>query len=140
MDASMVLRSIEDNLPKSSLALVHERLENATPEQLRAVASLKFDKDPKKAFILGVVFGIFGVDRFYSRLSIGLGFAKLAPCALILLLYTTILGFQILLFTLYCIYIFVIFDAYTVSSALRAKNLDLVLSNLPSHTASQTQE
>ncbi|WP_285818393.1 NINE protein [Helicobacter bilis] len=63
-------------LPEDTLVGIQERLKKLPDEKASMLTTIQF-KNPITGLVLGLVGGLFGVDRFYKG-DIGLGIAKIA--------------------------------------------------------------
>lgn len=124
MDTSVILMTLQDKIPSTSLPLVKEKLEKASEDQISSLAVL-----PLKSHIIGLVFGwslgICGADRFYKG-DIALGIAKLA--LFLVGCITVSIGIGELLIFAALIWSFV--DLFLVWKGIKQDNLDKILSVL----------
>lgn len=124
MDTSVILMTLQDKIPSTSLPLVKEKLEKASEDQISSLAVL-----PLKSHIIGLVFGwslgICGADRFYKG-DIALGIAKLA--LFLVGCITIAIGIGGLLIFAALIWSFV--DLFLVWKGIKQDNLDKILSVL----------
>lgn len=74
----IIISTWADKLPNNAVLILQEKLEKLPEEKLSTLQFIQL-KDPIVGLILGVCFGIFGVDRFYKG-DIGLGIVKLLLC------------------------------------------------------------
>lgn len=124
MDTSVILMTLQDKIPSTSLPLVKEKLEKASEDQISSLAVL-----PLKSHIIGLVLGwslgICGADRFYKG-DIALGIAKLAlflvGCITVAIAIGGLLIFAALIWS------FV--DLFLVWKGIKQDNLDKILSVL----------
>ncbi|RDU66652.1 NINE protein [Helicobacter equorum] len=124
MDTSVILMTLQDKIPSTSLPLVKEKLEKASEDQISSLAVL-----PLKSHIIGLVLGwslgICGADRFYKG-DIALGIAKLA--LFLVGCITIAIGIGGLLIFAALIWSFV--DLFLVWKGIKQDNLDKILSVL----------
>lgn len=124
MDTSVILMTLQDKIPSTSLPLVKEKLEKASEDQISSLAVL-----PLKSHIIGLVLGwslgICGADRFYKG-DIALGIAKLA--LFLVGCITVSIGIGGLLIFAALIWSFV--DLFLVWKGIKQDNLDKILSVL----------
>ena len=124
MDTSVILMTLQDKIPSTSLPLVKEKLEKASEDQISSLAVL-----PLKSHIIGLVLGwslgICGADRFYKG-DIVLGIAKLA--LFLVGCITIAIGIGGLLIFAALIWSFV--DLFLVWKGIKQDNLDKILSVL----------
>lgn len=121
MDASAMLMTLSDKIPKHSLPIVKEKLENATENQLMGISMANF-KSPTVGLVLGLLFGGLGVDRFYKG-DTGLGIAKIA----LLIIGCIATFFLVGVFVLIGWYIWVFVDYFLVWKGIKKQNLELIL-------------
>ncbi|KGI57373.1 NINE protein [Campylobacter sp. MIT 97-5078] len=124
MDANAVLLSIKDKIPDSSLAIVQDKLKAASEDKLNTLVVLPL-KNVIIGLVLGILFGGFGVDRFYKG-DIGLGIAKLA---LLILGYATVIFYVGIVF-LIIVWVWVIVDLFLVWKGIKQDNLNKTLAVL----------
>ncbi|PAF50164.1 hypothetical protein BKH43_05320 [Helicobacter sp. 13S00401-1] len=73
--AMTLLATWNDRIPADSYVLLTERLKKMQDDKMSALLSLNL-KSPIVGLVLGLFFGLFGVDRFYKG-DIVLGVVKL---------------------------------------------------------------
>lgn len=78
MNTAILLSTWQDKIPSESAFLLSKQLENLDEKDVITLSLLSL-KEPFIGLILGIFFGVFGVDRFYKG-DIGLGVAKLLLC------------------------------------------------------------
>lgn len=71
----MLIAQWEGKLPNAESLMLVKQLEGVDEETLAMLMAVQF-KDPIIGLVLGFLFGMFGVDRFYKG-DIGLGVVKL---------------------------------------------------------------
>lgn len=124
MDTSVILMTLQDKIPSTSLPLVKEKLEKASEDQISSLAVL-----PLKSHIIGLVLGwslgICGADRFYKG-DMALGIAKLA--LFLVGCITVAIGIGGLLIFAALIWSFV--DLFLVWKGIKQDNLNKILSVL----------
>ncbi|NDJ26916.1 TM2 domain-containing protein [Campylobacter sp. MIT 12-8780] len=124
MDANAVLLSIKDKIPDSSLAIVQDKLKVASEDKLNTLMVLPL-KNVIIGLVLGLLFGGFGIDRFYKG-DIGLGIAKLVlwilGCATVI--------FYIGAVFLIILWVWVIVDFFLVWKGIKQDNLNKILAVL----------
>lgn len=76
--AILLMNSWQDKIPSDQAYLLQRQLEDVDKKQLYALSSISL-KSPLVGLILGVIFGVLGVDRFYKG-DIGIGIVKLCLC------------------------------------------------------------
>lgn len=124
MDANTSLLILQDKVPSESLPLLQDKLKNASNEQLDKVAITPL-KNPLVGLILGVILGMFGIDRFYQG-NMTLGIAKLVITILGIATFVIIVG-AIILFLMGFWYLA---DLYLVWKSIKNDNLDKILMQL----------
>lgn len=124
MDSNAILMIISDKIPSESLPLVQDKLENASEDKINSLAVLPL-KSHIIGLILGLLFGGFGVDRFYKG-DIGLGIAKLALYIISWLTMIIYIGFLLFLI----VGIWVIVDLFLVWKGIKKDNLNKILNSL----------
>lgn len=124
MDANVVLLSIKDKIPDSSLTIVQDKLKAASEDELNTLMMLPL-KNVIIGLVLGLLFGGFGVDRFYKG-DIGLGVTKLA---LLILGYATVVLYVGIVF-LIIVWVWVIVDFFLVWKGIKQDNLNKILAVL----------
>ncbi|MDY2824108.1 MAG: NINE protein [Helicobacter sp.] len=124
MDTSVILMTLQDKIPSTSLPLVKEKLEKASEDQISSLAVL-----PLKSHIIGLVLGwslgICGADRFYKG-DMALGIAKLALFLVGCITVSIAIGGLLIFAAL--IWSFV--DLFLVWKGIKQDNLDKILSVL----------
>lgn len=124
MDTSVILMTLQDKIPSTSLPLVKEKLEKASEDQISSLAVL-----PLKSHIIGLVLGwslgICGADRFYKG-DIALGIAKLVLFLVGCITVSIAIGGLLIFAAL--IWSFV--DLFLVWKGIKQDNLDKILSVL----------
>ena len=78
MNALILLSAWQDKIPSDSAFTLQSQLENIDEGSAFALSALPL-KEPFIGLLLGIFFGIFGIDRFYKG-DIGLGAVKLLLC------------------------------------------------------------
>lgn len=78
----MLIAQWEGKLPNAESLMLAKQLEGVDEETLAILMAVQF-KDPIIGLVLGFLFGVLGVDRFYKG-DIGLGVVKLLTCWLTL--------------------------------------------------------
>lgn len=124
MDSNAILMIISDKIPSENLPLVQDKLENASEDKINSLAVLPL-KSHIIGLILGLLFGGFGVDRFYKG-DIGLGIAKLALYIISWLTMIIYIGFLLFLI----VGIWVIVDLFLVWKGIKKDNLNKILNSL----------
>lgn len=80
MDSVTLLSAWNDKIPSESYFMLQKQLENTKiDEKLTFALSALPLKEPFVGLLLGLFFGVLGVDRFYKG-DIGLGIVKLLLC------------------------------------------------------------
>lgn len=77
-NALMLMNKWQDKIPSAEAFMLQKQLEEIDEASLYSLVSLNL-KSPIIGFVLGYLFGILGVDRFYKG-DIGLGVVKLLTC------------------------------------------------------------
>ncbi|MDL0095672.1 TM2 domain-containing protein [Campylobacter vicugnae] len=124
MDYNVVLVSVKDKIPGNSLAILSERLKNASNDKLQSIGLLNF-KSPIVGLLLGIFFGALGIDRFYKG-DVTLGAVKLG--LFILGLITTFIYIGI--FILFIVWVWAIVDLFLVFIGIKKDNLNKINSLL----------
>ncbi|MWV63179.1 NINE protein [Helicobacter saguini] len=65
----------QDKVPSESVLTLQQSLENISDDKIASLSAIPL-KSPILGLVFGLLWGIFGVDRFYKG-DIGLGIAKL---------------------------------------------------------------
>lgn len=80
MDSIALLSAWNDKIPNESYFMLQKQLENTNIDEklIFALSALPL-KEPFVGLLLGLFFGVLGVDRFYKG-DIGLGIVKLLLC------------------------------------------------------------
>lgn len=76
--AIFLMNAWQDKIPSDQSYLLQRQLEEVSEKQLYSLSSIAL-KSPIVGLILGVIFGVLGVDRFYKG-DIGIGIVKLCLC------------------------------------------------------------
>lgn len=76
--AILLMNSWQDKIPSDQAYLLQRQLEEVNEKQLYSLSSIAL-KSPIVGLILGIIFGVLGVDRFYKG-DIGIGIVKLCLC------------------------------------------------------------
>ncbi|TKX28661.1 TM2 domain-containing protein [Campylobacter sp. MIT 12-5580] len=124
MDANAVLLSIKDKIPDSSLAIVQDKLKAASEDKLNTLMVLPL-KNVIIGLVLGLLFGGFGIDRFYKG-DIGLGIAKLVLWILGCATAMIYIGIALLIVW----WVWVIVDFFLVWKGIKQDNLNKILAVL----------
>lgn len=124
MDKNAILMMLSDKIPSQSLPLLQDKLKDASEDKINSLATLPF-KSHILGLILGILFGCWGVDRFYKG-DIGLGCAKLGLCIVgIIGTFFVIGGFLLLI-----LWIWSIVDLFLVWKGIKEDNLNKILMTL----------
>ncbi|MBK1972713.1 TM2 domain-containing protein [Campylobacter sp. TTU-622] len=121
MDANTVLMMISDKIPSQSLILVQEKLKNSSEDKINTIVTLNF-KSHIIGLILGLFFGLYGIDRFYKG-DITLGIAKLITFIIGTITTFIYIGFIILI----GLWIWTIVDYFLVWKGIKKDNLKKIL-------------
>ena len=106
----MIVSSWDNKIPSEQVFNLQKTLESVDDSALSALSMIQL-KDPIIGLLLGLFFGVFGVDRFYKG-DIGLG---IAICVLTLTLFGLVISA-----------IWVIADLFLVYSGIKKDNLQKI--------------
>lgn len=82
MNKTLLLSVWNNKIPSENLLMLQAQLESIDEKEAISLSLIPL-KEPFVGLLLGLFFGMFGVDRFYKG-DIGLGVAKLLLCWLTL--------------------------------------------------------
>lgn len=124
MDKNAILMMLSDKIPSGSLPLLQDKLKDASEDKINSLATLPF-KSHILGLILGFLFGIWGVDRFYKG-DVGLGCVKLG------LFIAGIIGTFFVIGGLFIPFVWVwsIVDLFLVWKGIKEDNLNKILTVL----------
>ncbi|EAH8300735.1 NINE protein [Campylobacter fetus] len=121
MDVSAITMYMQDKVPSQGLLLLQDKLKVASQEKLQSIALIPL-KNPLIGFILGVLFGGFGVDRFYKG-DVILGIAKLVLTIIGWMTVLIVIGYIFLII----VFVWVIADFFLVYKGIKQDNLNKII-------------
>ncbi|EAJ5694104.1 NINE protein [Campylobacter fetus] len=121
MDVSAITMYMQDKVPSQGLLLLQDKLKVASQEKLQNIALIPL-KNPLIGLILGVLFGGFGVDRFYKG-DVILGIAKLVLTIIGWMTVLIVIGYIFLII----VFVWVIADFFLVYKGIKQDNLNKII-------------
>ncbi|ABK82575.1 TM2 domain-containing protein [Campylobacter fetus] len=121
MDVSAITMYMQDKVPSQGLLLLQDKLKVASQEKLQSIALIPL-KNPLIGLILGVLFGGFGVDRFYKG-DVILGIAKLVLTIIGWMTVLIVIGYIFLII----VFVWVIADFFLVYKGIKQDNLNKII-------------
>ncbi|MDV2489756.1 MULTISPECIES: NINE protein [Campylobacter] len=121
MDVSAITMYMQDKVPSQGLLLLQDKLKVASQEKVQSIALIPL-KNPLIGLILGVLFGGFGVDRFYKG-DVILGIAKLVLTIIGWMTVLIVIGYIFLII----VFVWVIADFFLVYKGIKQDNLNKII-------------
>lgn len=121
MNKNLFLMLLGGKISTEQKLMINDKLDNIDEKKFNNLSLIPF-KNPLIAVFLGIVFGIFGVDRFYQG-NIKLGVLKLVIWLVGMLTIFLFIG----IFILWALYIYVLVDLFFVYKAVQNNNYQKIL-------------
>ncbi len=121
MNKNLFLMLLGGKISTEQKLMINDKLDNIDEKKFNNLSLIPF-KNPLIAVVLGIVFGIFGVDRFYQG-NIKLGVLKLVIWLVGVLTIFLFIGILIL----WALYIYVLVDLFFVYKAVQNDNYQKIL-------------
>lgn len=121
MNKNLFLMLLGGKISTEQKLMINDKLDNIDEKKFNNLSLIPF-KNPLVAVVLGIVFGIFGVDRFYQG-NIKLGVLKLVIWLVGMLTILLFIG----IFILWALYIYVLVDLFFVYKAVQNDNYQKIL-------------
>lgn len=121
MNKNLFLMLLGGKISTEQKLMINDKLDNIDEKKFNNLSLIPF-KNPLIAVVLGIVFGIFGVDRFYQG-NIKLGVLKLVIWLVGVLTILLFIG----IFILWALYIYVLVDLFFVYKAVQNDNYQKIL-------------
>lgn len=121
MNKNLFLMLLGGKISTEQKLMINDKLDNIDEKKFNNLSLIPF-KNPLIAVVLGIVFGIFGVDRFYQG-NIKLGVLKLVIWLVGMLTFLLFIG----IFILWALYIYVLVDLFFVYKAVQNNNYQKIL-------------
>lgn len=121
MNKNLFLMLLGGKISTEQKLMINDKLDNIDEKKFNNLSLIPF-KNPLVAVVLGIVFGIFGVDRFYQG-NIKLGVLKLVIWLVGVLTIFLFIGILIL----WALYIYVLVDLFFVYKAVQNDNYQKIL-------------
>lgn len=121
MNKNLFLMLLGGKISTEQKLMINDKLDNIDEKKFNNLSLIPF-KNPLIAVVLGIVFGIFGVDRFYQG-NIKLGVLKLVIWLVGVLTIFLFIG----IFILWALYIYVLVDLFFVYKAVQNDNYQKIL-------------
>lgn len=121
MNKNLFLMLLGGKISTEQKLMINDKLDNIDEKKFNNLSLIPF-KNPLIAVVLGIVFGIFGVDRFYQG-NIKLGVLKLVIWLVGMLTFLLFIG----IFILWALYIYVLVDLFFVYKAVQNDNYQKIL-------------
>lgn len=121
MNKNLFLMLLGRKISTEQKLMINDKLDNIDEKKFNNLSLIPF-KNPLIAVVLGIVFGIFGVDRFYQG-NIKLGVLKLVIWLVAMLTILLFIG----IFILWALYIYVLVDLFFVYKAVQNDNYQKIL-------------
>lgn len=121
MNKNLFLMLLGGKISTEQKLMINDKLDNIDEKKFNNLSLIPF-KNPLIAVVLGIVFGIFGVDRFYQG-NIKLGVLKLVIWLVGMLTILLFIGILIL----WALYIYVLVDLFFVYKAVQNDNYQKIL-------------
>lgn len=121
MNKNLFLMLLGGKISTEQKLMINDKLDNIDEKKFNNLSLIPF-KNPLIAVVLGIAFGIFGVDRFYQG-NIKLGVLKLVIWLVGVLTILLFIG----IFILWALYIYVLVDLFFVYKAVQNDNYQKIL-------------
>lgn len=121
MNKNLFLMLLGGKISTEQKLMINDKLDNIDEKKFNNLSLIPF-KNPLIAVVLGIAFGIFGVDRFYQG-NIKLGVLKLVIWLVGVLTIFLFIG----IFILWALYIYVLVDLFFVYKAVQNDNYQKIL-------------